>query len=781
VIRSSSVTPPVEPAAGTTPAPETTPIVRLSDPALYINRELSWLKFNRRVLMQARDLTHPLLERVKFLAITANNLDEFYMVRLAGLLRQQRAGVDRLSPDGLDIDDQVRAVRSGAEQMLHDIAECWAAELRPELAEHGIRFLDPDDYTPDITAYLQQHFNAMVCPVLTPLAFDPGHPFPHMSNRSKNLAVVVRHRGDTKFARVKVPNTLRRFIEIPRNLAGRGVTFAFLEDAIAANLDELFPGVEILSAHLFRIIRDTDILLREEDTDDLLESVGRELRRVRHGALALLHVEQSMPQRVLDILIENFETEPEVVVRSSARLDLSDLMRVAKLHRSVLKDPPLRQRTLWQESTPDEVFDQLKYQDVLIHHPYDSFNTFENFLRSAVRDPKVLAIKMTLYRVGATPPVVDLLLEAADAGKQVAVAVELKARFDERRNIEWATRLEEAGVHVVYGVPHLKTHCKICLIVRKGSNEIERYAHLATGNYNAVTANLYTDLGLFTSEPRLMADLSELLNVLTGYSNQVSYRQLGVAPVNLRRRLRKLIAREATHAAAGHPARIIIKVNALTDPGMIRDLYRASRAGVEIDLIVRGICCLRPGVPGISDTVRVRSIVDRFLEHSRVFFFENGGDPEVYLGSADLMDRNLNRRVEIVWPVRDPQLFHYLRHIVLAAYLRDTHRATILRTDGEYEPVRPDPDRAPFNAQRYLLRHLPPHGSASPYVSEISVPTTDRANPRTANAGDDRKEPADGDEEAASDEAPEKRPTEPAPIRRKDPPSRAKRGPVVVE
>jgi polyphosphate kinase len=690
----------------------------LRDPSLYLNRELSWLKFNARVLTQARDRAHPLLERVKFLAIAANNLDEFYMVRLAGLLRHQRAGIDRRSPDGLDIDEQVLAVRGAAETMLDDLGRCWIDDLRPALADRGIHFLEPADYTTRVHAFLRQQFNAMVCPVLTPLAFDPGHPFPFMSNRSKNLAVVVRHRGETKFARVKVPDTLRRFVEIPAELTEGGHWFAFLEDVIAANLPELFPGVDILSAHLFRIIRDSDMLLRgDDDSDDLLELVGRELRRVRHGALSLLHVESSMPGRVLDILIENFQAEHDVVVRSSTRLGFADWMRVARLHRSALKDPPLRQRTRWQTSTPDELFDELKDHDVLVHHPYDSFGTFENFLKSAVRDPKVLAIKMTLYRVGASPPVVDLLLEAADAGKQVAVLVELKARFDERRNIEWAERLEEAGVHVVYGVMNLKTHCKVCLIVRKGSNDIERYAHLATGNYNAVTANIYTDIGLFTSEPRMMADLSELLNFLTGYSNQVSYRELGVAPVNLRRTIRRMLAREAAHRAASRPARVIIKVNSLSDPAMIRDLYRTSEAGVPIDLIVRGICCLRPGVPGISETIQVRSIVDRYLEHSRLFYFENGGDSEIYLASADLMERNLNRRVETMWPVRDPALLTYLRHTVLESYLRDTDRAMVLRVDGEYEPALDETARRRFNAQRHLARHLPP-----PASGEITTP-----------------------------------------------------------
>jgi polyphosphate kinase len=463
-----------------------------------------------------------------------------------------------------------------------------------------------------------------------------------------------------------------------------------------------------VSAHLFRIIRDSDVRVREDDSDDLMESVDRGLRDIRRRPLSLLHVEEGTPQRVVDILADNFDAEPDVVVRSPHRLGFADWMRIARLHRAGLRDTPLRPRVFWQGAAPDDLFDRLKYQDVLVHHPYDSFRTFENFLRTAVRDPKVLAIKMTLYRVGNTPPVVDLLLEAAERGKQVAVLVELKARFDERRNIEWATRLEEAGVHVAYGVLNLKTHCKACLVVRKGVDAMERYAHLGTGNYNPATAGIYTDFGLFTSEPHLMADLSELFNVLTGYSKQVRYRELGVAPVNLRHRLRQLVQREIEHAEAGRPARIVIKVNSLTDPGMVRLLYQASRAGVEIDLVVRGMCVLRPGVPGISDTIRVRSIVGRFLEHSRIYSFENGGAREIYLSSADLMERNLGRRVEVLWPIRDSALARYLRDTVLDAYLRDTRRAMLLHTGGEYEPARPADGERPLDAQRLLMTRLPP-------------------------------------------------------------------------
>jgi len=706
--------------------------VDLNDPALYLNRDLSWLKFNARVLMQARDFTHPLLERVKFLAIAASNLDEFYMVRVAALARQSASGVARVSADGLDIEQQLRAVRHAADAMLHDIGRDWSESLRPTLATEGIRFLDPDDYTPEIQAHLEEHFNSAICPVLTPLAFDPGHPFPYIANRSQNIAVVVRYRGETRLAIVKVPSTLARFVEIPPALAGGGTAFAFLEDVITSNLRELFPGVRIVGTHQFRVLRDSDVRLPDGHTDDLMESVERGLRDARHRPVSLLQVDDATPPRVMDTLIDNFDAEADVVLRSPHRLGFAEWLPIARLNRAALRDAPHRHRVFWRRAASDDLFERLKYQDVLVHHPYDAFATFENFLGIAARDPKVLAIKMTLYRVGATPPVVDLLLEAADRGKQVAVLVELTARFEERQNIEWATRLEEAGVHVTYGVLDLKTHGKACLVVRTGANGIERYAHLGTGNYNPATASLYTDFGFFTSDPRIVADLSELFNVLTGYSNQVTYRELAVAPVNLRRRLRQLVRREVEHATAGRPAGIVIKVNSLTDPGFVRELYRASHAGVSIDLIVRGMCVLRPGVPNVSDTIRVRSIVGRFLEHSRIFAFENGGLPEVYLSSADLRERNLNHRVEVLWPVRDGTFARYLKETVLDAYLRDTRRAMALRADGEYESLRPAGHVRPFDSQHWLASHMPPHAGDDDGALEPEVPSI--ANTDTADA-----------------------------------------------
>ncbi|MDE3153480.1 MAG: polyphosphate kinase 1 [Acidobacteriota bacterium] len=674
----------------------------LEAPALYINRELSWLAFNERVLAQALDVDHPLLERVKFLAIVGLNLDEFFMVRVATLLRKFRAGLEDVSPDGLSTEQQLRLVRDRAVAMLNDQASCWTDTLRPLLAQEGIHFLEPAGYTPEIVDHLAKYFAAQISPVLTPLAFDPGHPFPYISNRSKNLAVAVRYGGRTRFARVKVPDVLPRFIALPPALTQGRLTFVFLEDVIRQNLAALFPGVQVKGAYLFRIVRDTDMVIQEDEADDLLETVDRGLRQLRHGALSLLQVEAGMPRRVLNVLVENFEVEEEVVVRTADRMSYSDWMELLAIHRPEIKDVPASPRFVWQEEG-EAIFQRIRHRDQLVHHPFDSFAAVETFLEAAVDDPQVIAIKMTLYRIGADSPLVDLLIRAAEAGKQVAVLVELKARFDERNNIQWANRLEGAGIHVVYGLVNLKTHCKLCLVVRKETGGIRRYAHLSTGNYNAGTARVYTDIGLFTAREAIVDDVTEVFNYLTGYSNKKEYQALLVAPVNLRKSFVDLVEREAAHRRAGRPARMIFKMNAVTDPAMIRSLYQASQAGVPIDLIARGVCCLRPGVPGVSETITVRSIVGRFLEHSRIYYFENGGEPEVYVGSADLMERNLDRRVEILCPVKDPGLRDYLRGVVLDAYLRDTDRASVLGTDGRYERIRPTEGESAFNAQRHLV------------------------------------------------------------------------------
>jgi polyphosphate kinase len=698
------------PASSSADAPQTAlpGVGRVDDPRYYINRELSWLAFNERVLDQARSETHPLLERVKFLAIASNNLDEFFMIRVATLTRQLRAGLSTVSPDGLTVEQQLTTVRARAERMLVEIARCWDERLSLLLADADVRVLDRAHYTPAIAAYLADYFRVNVSPVLTPLAFDPGHPFPYISNRSNSFAVVVEDQGAIKFARVKVPDVLSRFIRVPQTVTGRGGdTFVYLEDVISQNLSELFRGVQIKSAHLFRIIRDTDIVLREEGVEDLLESVDRGLKELRHGPITLLQTDEDMPERVLNILVDNFELGEPVVVSTAARLGFSEFMGLARLQRPDLRDAPFAPRTLWRNLKPEAVFDRIKYRDQLVHHPFDSFAPVETFLDAAVDDPQVVAVKITLYRIGGNSPIVDRLIEAAERGKQVAVLVELKARFDERSNIGWATRLEEAGVHVVYGLVNLKTHCKLCLVVRKEGERIQRYAHIGTGNYNRTTAQIYTDLGLFTANEEIVADVSELFNALTGYSRQVEYRALLVAPVALRQQFAALVEREIAHANAGVPAGIVIKNNSISDPDVIRLLYRASQAGVRIDAIVRGICCLRPGVPGISDSIRVRSIVGRFLEHSRIYSFENAGDPELYIGSADLMERNLDRRVEALCPVLDPDIRRYLRYQLFQAYLRDDTRATLLGADGRYEAIHAR-GRGSVDAQQLLLSQRPP-------------------------------------------------------------------------
>ena len=683
----------------------------LKNPALYINRELSWLEFNERVLVQARDATHPLLERVKFLAITGTNLDEFFMIRVSTTIKKLREGIEDVAPDGYNTEQQLDAMRVRAKRMLLDQAGVWD-ELRTLLAADHVTFLESDSWSPAVREYLSGYFSREICPVLTPLAFDPGHPFPFISNLSKNFAVVVRHGNRTKFARVKVPDVLPRFVLIPPDVHdGTDVSFAFIEDVIRANIHELFPGTQVKGAHLFRIVRDADLEIEEDEADDLLESVDRSLKQLRHGAIALLQVEADMPARILNILAENFEVTDDVIIRTGHRLGFGDWMELTTtIHRPELKDAPFSPHHVWQrEEDPNVIFDQLRYQDLIVHHPFQSFASFEAFLNACVRDPHVVAIKMTLYRIGANSPLIPLLIQAAEAGKQVAVLVELKARFDERNNILWAKRLESHGIHVVYGFTDLKTHAKLSLIVRKEPDGIQRYVHTATGNYNPHTAKIYTDIGLFTADPDVVADVSDMFNYLTGYSNQKEFRSLMVAPVQLRSRLTELIAREAEHARAGRPARMIFKINAITDDQMIRVLYRASQAGVSIDLVVRGICSLRPGIPGVSDNIRVRSVVGRFLEHSRMYWFENGGQDELYIGSADLMERNLDRRVETLTPVRDPEILQHLRDVVLSAYLRDTDRAMVLDSTGKYQ--RPESASGTFNAQQFLLQHYTEAGT----------------------------------------------------------------------
>lgn len=696
------------------PAPES---FDFDHPQLYINRELSLLEFFRRVMEEARDDSNPLLERVKFLSIVSSNLDEFFMVRVAGLKQQVEAGVVDVSPDGLTPAEQLAIIRKFAQALMLESRECWHADLRPRLQAEGIHVLDYTALSEAQTRRAKEYFDEVVFPVLTPLAFDPGRPFPHISNLSLNLAVLIHDEdGVERFARVKVPNTLPRLVPLKRSSGGTkrdGTSptkhyFVWLEQVIAANLGRLFPGMTILEAHPFHVTRDADIIVQELEADDLLETMERSVRQRRFGSVLRIKLNSAMPDHVRDLLVENLEADPKDLYVVNGSLNLSDLRALYAIDRHDLKDPAFTAAVparLNGKRGHHDVFASIRQGDILLHHPFDSFKPVVEFLQQAARDPDVLAIKQTLYRVGRNSPVVDALLEASQNGKQVAVLVELKARFDEESNIGWARKLEAEGVHVVYGLLGLKTHSKIALVVRKESDRIRRYVHLATGNYNPFTAGLYTDLGMFTCDDEIGADASDLFNYLTGYSAKQDYSRLLVAPINLRERLTALIEREIAHQRAGVEGHLIFKMNSLVDVPVIQQLYRASQAGVKVDLLVRGICCLRPGVPGLSDNIIVTSVVGRFLEHSRVYYFRNAGDEEVYLGSADLMPRNIDRRVEVLFPVSNLRHVRHLRQAVLQTYLNDNVKARRLRADGSYERVLPAKDDKAINAQAWLLKH----------------------------------------------------------------------------
>lgn len=682
------------------------------DAKLFINRELSTLAWFRRVLEEAQDERHPLLERVKFLSIVSSNLAEFFMVRVAGLKQQSDAGVVELSMDGLTPAQQLAAIRQVALQLMNDTRNCLR-DLIPQLDAVGIHVRDYDALTDSQKTYAKQYFDEMIFPVLTPLAYDPGRPFPHISNMSLNLAVMVRERkGLERFARIKVPSTLPRLLPIP-SLAStpsqngnepHDTFFVWIDQVIAAHLSKLFPGMHVLQAHPFRVTRDAEVVIQELEAEDLLETIERGVRERRFGSVVRLTTEPTMPDSIRNILIDNLGLEPNDVYTVPPPLGTSDLMQLYSLDRYELKDPPfLAAIPVEIIGSEDDIFAAIRRQDILLHHPYDSFSPVIDFLETAARDPDVLAIKQTLYRVGRNSPVVEALLDAARRGKQVAVLVELKARFDEESNIEWAKALEHEGVHVVYGLLGLKTHSKIALVVRKEGERIRRYMHLATGNYNPVTAQVYTDLGLFTCDDAMGADATDVFNYLTGYSAKKDYRKFLVAPINLRTGIESLIRREIERQQHGEPGHLIFKINALIDRAMIHLLYQASQAGVKIDLIVRGMCGLRPGVPGLSENIRVVSIVGRFLEHSRIYYFRNGGKEQIYLGSADLMSRNLDRRVETLFPIEDARLIHQLRDQILATYLADTVRARLMLPDGTYKRLAPETGAMPVDSQAVLL------------------------------------------------------------------------------
>jgi polyphosphate kinase len=708
----------------------------LLSPTLFFNRELSWLEFNARVLHEAFDERNPLLERLKFLSIFSTNLDEFYMVRVAGLRRQVAAGVTAVPADGLSAQAQLDAIERRVRELLAQAHQCLHQRLVPALDEKGIRLVHMNDLTPGEWNTVDVFFESEVFPVLTPLAVDPGHPFPYVSNLSLSLAVEIRDpdRGVDHFARVKVPKSLPRWVPF-----GRGNQFVPLEEVIGANLGSLFPGMQVLGWWAFKVTRYSDLELDKtmDEPEDLLAMIEEQVFQRRFGEVVRLEVQDGMPPHIRALILEELrdsEALPGInlaerdVYDGGPLLELGDLMSLATLDLPELRDPTLVPTVpLAVRDTTRPIFDVIRERDLLVHHPFESFTaTVEHFLDAASRDDQVLAIKLTLYRTSGDTAIVRALTEAAQRGKQVAVLVELQARFDEANNITWARTLENFGVHVAYGLPGLKTHSKVVLVVRREADGIRRYVHIGTGNYNTKTARTYTDIGLFTASPSIGADLSDLFNSLTGFSRQRVYRKLLVAPGNMRDRFLELIENEARVAREGRPARIIAKMNALVDPGIISALYEASQAGVEIDLIVRGICCLRPGVAGVSERIRVISIIGRFLEHSRVFYFANGGDDEYYIGSADWMPRNLDRRVEVVTPVVDKALHPRLRG-VLETCLADNRQAWELRADGSYEQRTPgnDAERA---THRLLLRE--PWGLAEPERSPSRTPETVRAETR---------------------------------------------------
>ncbi len=695
------------------------PTFDLQDPKLYLNRELSLLEFQRRVLEEAVDERWPLLERTKFLSIFGSNMDEFFMVRVGGLKMQVDEGVVEFSPDGRTPAEQVAAIRKVASDLLKTGHEMWTEDLRKQLDRAGIHVLDYDQLDEKQRESSQEYFDEVIFPVLTPLAFDPGHPFPHISNLSLNLAILIRdEKGHERFARLKIPSSLPRLLPLKRSSGSTrkdGTVpyhhyFVWLEQVILANLAALFPGMKIMEAHLFRVIRNADLVVQELEGDDLLETMQESVRERRFGSVVCVEINRQMPARIREVLVDQLEMDAKDVFAFDGPLGLNDLRSLLSIDRPDLKDAPFLPvvpKNLKKPNGDDaNVLDAVRLDDILLHQPYDSFMPVINFLRQAAHDKDVLAIKQTLYRVGTNAPVVRALLEARrDYGKQVSTLVELKARFDEESNIGWARMLEQEGVHVVYGLLGLKTHAKVALIVRREGEHIRRYIHLGTGNYNAATAQVYEDMGLFTVDPEICADATDLFNYLTGYSAKKEYRKLLVAPVNLRQRFEALIEREIEHHKAGRPAHLLFKFNALVDKSIIQKLYQASQAGLKVDLIVRGICCLRPGIEGLSENIRVVSILGRFLEHSRIYYFENAGEPQVYLGSADLMPRNLDRRVEILFPIEDQRNIRYIRHYVLDTYLRDNVSARLMQPDGTYKRLSPGKDEAEVNSQQIFLRN----------------------------------------------------------------------------
>ena len=661
--------------------------IDLDDESLYLNRELSWIEFNKRVLEEAEDATHPLLERLKFLAIFSTNLDEFFMIRVAGLQEQIYSGVTELSSDGMTPLEQMKEIRSRLIPLYKRQADVWRSTIVPALQREGIHIHTYGDLSTEERIELERDFVDNIMPVLTPLALDPGHPFPRLLNRSLTIAFRLideqDDEDDIKIAVVQLPSALPRLIKLART---GGHHYVLFEDIIRAHASILFPGLRVEESHLFRVTRDADVDIAEDEANDLITAVAEGIRQRRWGTDAVrMEISPDMPRKLTQFFTRALELEHSDVYSVDMPLNLQDFLALMQLDRRALKDVPFTSRKVAEfERDGTNIFEVLKDGDILVHHPFDSFtNSVVRFIEAAAEDANVLAIKITLYRAGGRSPVIEALKRAATLGKNVTAFVELKARFDEETNIQWARALEQAGVHVVYGVMGLKVHCKVCLVVRKEGVNVLTYAHVATGNYNLGTSRVYTDVGIFTGRQEFERDFVHLFNLLTGYSRHASWQHLGVAPLNLRSTFLSLIDREIAHVQQGGKGHIIAKMNALIDTTIIQALYRASMAGVKIELIVRGVCALRPGVPGVSDNITVRSILDRFLEHSRIFWFRNGGDDALFISSADWMGRNLDRRIEIAFPVYDTKAKKRLREI-LKTYLADTVKTRVLESDGFY-------------------------------------------------------------------------------------------------
>lgn len=688
---------------------------KFDDPKFFFNRDLSWIEFNRRVLEEALNPSLPLLEKVKFISIFSSNLDEFYMIRVSGIKEQIAAYVSEPTIDGLTPLETMNEIDKTVRPMLDQLASLWLNQVVPELKTNNVFIHDINELTDDERAKINDYFKKEIFPVLTPLAFDPGRPFPYISNLSLSLAVLIRSpKGEDHFARVKVPSILPRLLQIDKILSGGKKNssnnsmyrFIWLGDLIKENLPLLFPKMEVIEAHRFRVTRDTDIEIQEDEADDLLKVIEENIRQRKFGNVVRLEINEGMPEYMRETLIENLEISKKDVCIVKGPLGLKDVMALYDLPLHQLKEKPFYP-VLPKEFTEDEdIFTILRRKDILLHHPFESFTPVTEFIKKASKDPDVLAIKQTLYRVGPNSPVVKSLIEAAERGKQVAVLVELKARFDEENNIYWARELEKVGAHVVYGLVGLKTHAKMTLVVRKEASAVNRYVHLATGNYNASTAKLYTDIGLFTTNEQICEDVSDLFNYLTGYSKQTEFNKLWVAPINLRKNLFTAIIKEIENVKQGGVGRIIIKANSLVDPMLISAMYEASCAGVKIDLLIRGISCLVPGIPKVSENISVSSIVGRYLEHSRIFYFYNNGNEDLYLSSADLMQRNLDRRVEIAFPVENRSIKELLVNTVLKIYFKDNIKTRELDKKMKYSFKKSPGEEKQINAQEWLMNHL---------------------------------------------------------------------------